>query len=174
MPSSAEGASNKAETGATEDSMDSDIEFLEHIFEQMKRAGLIETKAEFSQTLLGKGPSYLTSMSARERCVPMEVLDQMSIKLLDRTISTNAAIAEMETALSQIMAQAHRQGEIRSQFEEHRRKRLGIELSGMGDCVIENTLAPTTSRFIRAVLRKAGLVKMVNFHGDMSPARTLH
>ena len=37
--------------------MESDIEFLEHIFEQMKDAGLIETKAEFSQMLLGKGAS---------------------------------------------------------------------------------------------------------------------
>jgi hypothetical protein len=155
--------------------MDSDIEFLEYIFDQMKEAGLMETKAEFSQLLLGKGPSYLTSMSARDRIVPMEVLDQMSLRLLDRAERAKAAIAAMEVELCAAVASAHRGSEIRNEFEDHRRRRLAAELSDVDDTKNDHSHAPTTSRFVQMMLRTAGLVK-----GPKSPSvasiigRTLH
>lgn len=136
--------------------MDSDIEFLEHIFDQMKEAGLVETKAEFSQMLLGKGPSYLTSMAARGRVVPMEVLDHMSLCLLDRAAKSRAAITEKEAALCRILADADREAEIRNAFEEHRRHRLAEELEDFE--VAGTPPAPQTSPFIQTVLRKTGLL----------------
>ncbi len=54
--------------------MGSDIEFLEAICERMQEVGLVQSKADFSTRMLGKGPSYLTSMSARDRKVPDEVM----------------------------------------------------------------------------------------------------
>ncbi len=54
--------------------MGSDIEFLETICERMQEVGLVQSKADFSTRMLGKGPSYLTSMSARDRKVPDEVM----------------------------------------------------------------------------------------------------
>ncbi len=54
--------------------MGSDIEFLETICERMQQVGLVQSKADFSTRMLGKGPSYLTSMSARDRKVPDEVM----------------------------------------------------------------------------------------------------
>jgi len=54
--------------------MGSDIEFLEAVCERMQQVGLVQSKAEFSTRMLGKGPSYLTSMSARDRQVPEEVM----------------------------------------------------------------------------------------------------
>lgn len=51
-----------------------DIEFLEAICERMQQVGLVQSKAEFSTRMLGKGSSYLTSMSARDRKVPDEVM----------------------------------------------------------------------------------------------------
>lgn len=54
--------------------MVSDIEFLETICERMQEVGLVQSKADFSTRMLGKGPSYLTSMSARDRKVPDQVL----------------------------------------------------------------------------------------------------
>lgn len=54
--------------------MNKDIEFLETVCERMQEVGLIQSKAEFSTRMLGKGPSYLTSMSARDRKVPGDVL----------------------------------------------------------------------------------------------------
>lgn len=57
-----------------EENMVSNIEFLEAICERMQQVGLIESKASFSSRMLGKGPSYLTSMSTRGRHVPEDVL----------------------------------------------------------------------------------------------------
>ena len=54
--------------------MGSDIEFLEAICERMQEVGLVQSKADFSTRMLGKGPSYLTSMSARDRKVTDEVM----------------------------------------------------------------------------------------------------
>jgi hypothetical protein len=150
--------------------MDSDIEFLEHIFDRMKEAGLVETKAEFSQTLLGKGPSYLTSMAARERIVPMEVLDHMSLRMLDRADGARATIKEREAELCRALADVHREAEIRDEFEAHRRRRLSAELGSFD--IADAEPAPRTSRFVAMMLRKVGLVKGVT--SATAHGRTLH
>jgi hypothetical protein len=175
MPSSTELAPNRADRTNGGTFMISDIAFLEQIFGRMQEAGLVETKSDFSQRLLGKGASYLTSMAARERNVPMEVLDQMSAQLFDRVMVANSAIADMEATLSQMMAHAHREAEIRNQFEEHRRRRLAAELSGLDDTSVNDEPAPTTSRFVQMMLRKTGLLKGAASGQGMSPRhRTLH
>lgn len=155
--------------------MISDIAFLERIFVQMQQAGLVETKSDFSQRLLGKGASYLTSMAARERNVPMEVLDQMSSQMFEHAVATNAAITEMEQALSQMMARAHHEVAIRTQFEEHRRRRLAADLPGTGGMPGEDQPALTASRFVQMMLRKTGLVKAMTLGQPMpTTGRTLH
>ncbi len=61
--------------------MVSDIELLETVCERMQQVGLVQSKADFSTRMLGKGPSYLTSMSARDRQVPEEVVAFLSDQL---------------------------------------------------------------------------------------------
>ena len=61
--------------------MVSDIDFLESICERMQQVGLVESKTAFSTRMLGKGPSYLTSMKARDRHVPDEVAVQRASRL---------------------------------------------------------------------------------------------
>jgi hypothetical protein len=41
------------------------IEFPEDIYGQLRGAGIISSKGEFSERLLGKSPSYPTSMRAK-------------------------------------------------------------------------------------------------------------
>lgn len=61
--------------------MVSDIEFLETVCERMQQVGLVQSKTDFSTRMLGKGASYLTSMSARDRSVPDEVMTFLSGQL---------------------------------------------------------------------------------------------
>lgn len=61
--------------------MINDIEFLETVCERMQQVGLVQSKADFSARMLGKGPSYLTSMSARDRRVPDEVMGYLRQQL---------------------------------------------------------------------------------------------
>lgn len=72
--------------------MRSDIEFLEAVCERMQQVGLVQSKAEFSTRMLGKGPSYLTSMSARERQVPEEVVAFLSDQLTADVEADDVAI----------------------------------------------------------------------------------
>ncbi|WP_332713273.1 DUF6626 family protein [Pelagibacterium mangrovi] len=50
------------------------IEFLENIYGQLHEAGIVRSKGEFSERLLGKSPSYLTSMRAKQRAVSNQVI----------------------------------------------------------------------------------------------------
>jgi len=72
--------------------MISDIEFLEAVCERMQQVGLVQSKADFSARMLGKGPSYLTSMSARDRKVSDEVMTHLVERL-------QGGLSEDETAL---------------------------------------------------------------------------
>lgn len=72
--------------------MVSDIEFLEAVCERMQQVGLVQSKAEFSTRMLGKGPSYLTSMSARDRQVPEEVVAFLTGQLTADREADDAAI----------------------------------------------------------------------------------
>jgi len=81
--------------------MVSDIEFLETICERMQQVGLVQSKADFSTNMLGKGPSYLTSMSARDRKVPEEVMASLAGQLQND-------IADDDAALSRLNAEVER------------------------------------------------------------------
>lgn len=58
------------------------IDVLEQAFRLSQLLGLSKSKAEFSERLLDKGPSYLSSMSARDRCPSIDVLHTLESKLL--------------------------------------------------------------------------------------------
>lgn len=75
--------------------MVSDIEFLETVCERMQEVGLVQSKAEFSTRMLGKGPSYLTSMSARDRKVPDEVMVFLMEQLQHGVADDDVALAEL-------------------------------------------------------------------------------
>jgi hypothetical protein len=97
--------------------MATNLEFLESTFESMLDAGLVRSKAEFSAEYLDKGPSYLTSMSARGRQVPNQVIGQLALNLevqRDVAAAEIAAIAEQHGVLSRrhaalagLLADAH-------------------------------------------------------------------
>ncbi|MFT4161804.1 hypothetical protein [Shinella sp.] len=72
--------------------MVSDIEFLKAVCERMQQVGLVQSKAEFSTRMLGKGPSYLTSMSARDRQVPDEVMTFLTDQLTASIEADDVAI----------------------------------------------------------------------------------
>lgn len=75
--------------------MISDIEFLKAVCERMQQVGLVQTKADFSARMLGKGPSYLTSMSARDRKVPNEVITHLVERLQSSALEDEAALVRL-------------------------------------------------------------------------------
>jgi|GEM_PF-5592372 len=62
--------------------MVSGIELLTTTYEQLAFIGAVATKAEFSTAFLGKSPSYMTSMQARDRGVSDEVLETLENAML--------------------------------------------------------------------------------------------
>ncbi len=76
-----------------------DIEFLEEVYERMQQAGIVQSKVEFSTRMLGKGPSYLTSMSARDRNVPEEVVTHLRETIVDDINDIEIKAAELEEHL---------------------------------------------------------------------------
>lgn len=91
-----------------------DIEFLETVCERMQQLGLVESKADFSVKMLGKRPSYLTSMSARERNVPDEVMLELAARM---TID----IEDDEAAVFLLSEQC----EQRQRLQLHRKEMMG-------------------------------------------------
>jgi hypothetical protein len=81
--------------------MVSDIEFLEAVCKRMQEVGLVQSKAEFSTRMLGKGPSYLTSMSARDRQVPDEVMTFLTDQLKASIEADDVAIFILSEKCSQ-------------------------------------------------------------------------
>lgn len=79
------------------------IELLELIYGQFHKAGIIRSKGEFSERLLGKSPSYLTSMRAKQRVISGEVIMRLGDNLM-------AEIAELgsDPANAEIRALLHR------------------------------------------------------------------
>ncbi|MCF1469054.1 hypothetical protein FS764_19310 [Agrobacterium vitis] len=73
-----------------------DIELLETLYQRLSEAGLVQSKVEFSTEFLGKGPSYLTSMSARERHVPEAVFHALLERLELDQKSVECRIKELE------------------------------------------------------------------------------
>lgn len=72
------------------------IELLETLYQRLSEAGLVQSKVEFSTELLGKGPSYLTSMRARERHVPEAVFHALLERLELDQKSADHRIKELE------------------------------------------------------------------------------
>ena len=98
-----------------------DIEFLETVCERMQQLGLVESKADFSVKMLGKGPSYLTSMSARERNVPDEVMIELATRMMIDIEDDEAAVFLLSEQCEQRQrVQLHRT-EMLGWIEAHRR-----------------------------------------------------
>ncbi|MFB0692147.1 DUF6626 family protein [Agrobacterium pusense] len=81
--------------------MNNDIEFLETVCERMQQTGLVQSKADFSTRMLGKGPSYLTSMSARTRNVPEDVIVFLRQQLEADIVVGQTTIAVFQEKLSE-------------------------------------------------------------------------
>jgi hypothetical protein len=60
----------------------SGIELLTKTYEQLSAIGAVATKAEFSCRFLGKSPSYMTSMQARDRAISDEVMETLENTML--------------------------------------------------------------------------------------------
>ncbi|GEM_PF-1454737 len=73
------------------------IEFLEQVYEQLHEAGIVRSKGEFSQRLLGKSSSYLTSMRARQRVISGEIIMGMSDNLMAEIAELGSDPAHVKT-----------------------------------------------------------------------------
>lgn len=67
------------------------MDVLEQAYVLAGQLGLVRSKAEFSERLLGRGASYLSSMSARDRCPSRDVLLTLESKLLTLLAAHNGA-----------------------------------------------------------------------------------
>lgn len=88
--------------------MVSGIELLTKTYEQLSAIGAVATKAEFSTAFLGKSPSYMTSMQARDRAVSdavFETLENAMLAEVRRTAkSEDAEIQAFNVGLRRIHA----------------------------------------------------------------------
>lgn len=77
--------------------MTTGMELLETVYGQLRAAGVVQSKAEFSEMLLGKSPSYLTSMRAKQRTVSNEVLMGLGDNLMAEIADLGSDLAHTET-----------------------------------------------------------------------------
>ncbi|MBF0678798.1 MAG: hypothetical protein IR164_07660 [Devosia sp.] len=85
------------------------IEFLETIYGQLHEARIVRSKGEFSERLLGKSPSYLTSMRAKQRVVSSSVVMGLSDSLMAEITSLGSCTthAENRAILRRALAQVN-------------------------------------------------------------------
>lgn len=85
------------------------IEFLEIIYGQLHEAGIIRSKGEFSERLLGKSPSYLTSMRAKQRVISSEVIMGLGDNLMAEIdeLGSDPTHAETRALLRRAVAQVN-------------------------------------------------------------------
>lgn len=85
------------------------IEFLEQVYGQLQEAGIVRSKGEFSERLLGKSPSYLTSMRAKQRDISSDVIMELGDALLAEIVNLGVTPAHIETRamLRRIVAQVN-------------------------------------------------------------------
>lgn len=85
------------------------IEFLELIYGQLHKAGIVRSKGEFSERLLGKSPSYLTSMRAKQRVVSSDVVMGLGDNLMAEIdeLGSDPAHAETRALLRRAVAQVN-------------------------------------------------------------------
>lgn len=61
--------------------MNSDLSVITAIYDAMRKAGIVRTKAEFSNRWLLRDPSYLTSMQTRNRRPTCDVTNRLTASL---------------------------------------------------------------------------------------------
>lgn len=85
------------------------IEFLERVYEQLHKAGIIRSKGEFSERLLGKSPSYLTSMRAKQRGISSAVIMGLGDNLMAEIteLGSDPADVEIRALLRRAVAQVN-------------------------------------------------------------------
>ena len=85
------------------------IEFLELIYGQLYEAGITRSKGEFSERLLGKSPSYLTSMRAKQRAISSEVIVDLGDNLMAEinSFGSDPADAEIYAVLRRAVGQVN-------------------------------------------------------------------
>ncbi|MDQ0456964.1 DUF6626 family protein [Rhizobium paknamense] len=106
------------------------IELLETLYQRLSEAGLVQSKVEFSTQLLGKGPSYLTSMSARERHVPEAVFHALLERLELDQESADHRIKELEAEHLRCRAQQYQRKLVAQLMHE----RLSADKPTQGIC----------------------------------------
>ena len=85
------------------------IELLEQVYGQLREAGLVRSKGDFSKRLLGKSPSYLTSMRAKQRVVSSDVIVVLGDAIMAeiRELGSDPAHAEDRATLRRAMVQVN-------------------------------------------------------------------
>lgn len=85
------------------------IEFLETIYRQLHEAGIVRSKGEFSERLLGKSPSYLTSMRAKQRVISSEIIVGLGDNLVAEIaqLRCDQAKVEIRQVLRRAVAQVN-------------------------------------------------------------------
>lgn len=89
--------------------MTTGMELLEAVYGQLRAAGVVQSKAEFSEMLLSKSPSYLTSMRAKQRVVSSEVIVGLGDNLMAEIseLGSNPANVEIRALLHRAVAQVN-------------------------------------------------------------------
>lgn len=87
--------------------MTTGIELLEGVYEQLRAAGVVRSKAEFSETLLGKSQSYLTSMRAKQRTVPDAVIMELGDNLMTEIAELDPTHDETRALLRRAVARVN-------------------------------------------------------------------
>jgi hypothetical protein len=93
--------------------MGKEIKLLEDIYEQLRVAGLVRSKGDFSKRFLGKSESYLTSMAARQRHVSSDVMVDLSETIIaairakkdDRYVADRIALRHAMVAVNGYLAE---------------------------------------------------------------------
>jgi hypothetical protein len=73
---------------------------------QLHDAGIIRSKGEFSERLLGKSPSYLTSMRAKQRVISSDIIMGLGDNLMAEIgeLGSDPAHAKMRALLRRAVA----------------------------------------------------------------------
>lgn len=129
-----------------------DIDLLETLYQRLWEAGLVQSKVEFSTELLGKGASYLTSMSARERHVPEAVFHSLLERLEFDTKSAECRIKELEAEHLRCRAQQYQRKLVAQLLHE----RLSTDKPTKGMC------AHAWLSALRPLLNSIGLYRIRN------------
>lgn len=140
-----------------------DIELLETLYQRLLEAELVRSKVEFSTEFLGKGPSYLTSMSARERHVPEAVFHALLERLQLDQMLVECRIKELEAE------------HLRCRAEQHQRKLVAQLLHERlsADKPSQSLYARAWLPKLRPLLVSIGLCRVRNAAATELPHRTV-